>query len=101
MKNISVNTYHQMISSQNRKKTAMKHLTDDEYGIIILDVINKEYHKKQRYACYEDKQLILTEQNFIRLLDTNYQEQYMERYLYLLSRKAKRDYENFKRRRTN
>lgn len=76
----------------------MKHLTDDEYGVIILDVINKEYHRKQRYACYEDKQLSIAEQQLVHLLGTNYQEQCTERYLYLLSRKAKRDYENFKRR---
>lgn len=72
----------------------MKHLTEDEHGIIVLDVINIEYKKMIRYNCYEDKQLVLEEQKLFRLLNTNYQAQYVEFYIYLLARKAKRDYEN-------
>lgn len=76
----------------------MKHLTENEYGFIVLDVINIEYKKMIHYNCYEDKQLVLEEQKLFRLLNTNYQAQYEESYMYLLARKAKRDYENFKQR---
>ena len=80
------------------RKRYMKHLTDDEHGLIVMDVINIEYKKLIRYRCYEDKQLVLAEQKLFRLLNTNYQAQYEESYMYLLARKAKRDYENFKQR---
>lgn len=76
----------------------MKRLTDDEHRLIVMDVINIEYKKLIRYRCYEDKQLVLAEQKLFRLLNTNYQAQYEESYMYLLARKAKRDYENFKQR---